>query len=411
MHKTHSMRLNNKNEMGEFNRFLLISNISLLVVWFSYKLLLTKNTFHGLNRAYLLVGSAISLLVPFLPIGRFTSQQLIGLQLPAVEVGNGTIPTEALSLPINIYSIIYALGALVALWLFVRSISSLMKLLSNSESAIVMGELVHRSDKAGPFSFLSIIHLPKKLSSGNLETILKHEMAHVRLKHSYDVLWLSFIRILFWFNPLLSYYMRTVQEIHEYQADALTHISSTKEQYVKVQLDQLFRLPSELSFANSFYNSINLKKRVNMIYSEKTSKWGTMRYLVAVPLIATIGLMAACTETPADAIEQATEKVYKDGVEVMPEYIGGTQAMFQYITHNIEYPKSAKDDNITGKVFVGFVVDSKGKVGQVEVLKGVRDDLDSEAIRVISEMSDWTPGMQDGKHVNVHMVLPISFQL
>lgn len=397
--------------MGEFIRFLLISNLSLLVVWFSYKLLLNKNTFHGLNRGYLLVGSLISLLIPFLPIGSTTSQQLIGMQLPAVEVGNGIIPTQALSLPINMYSIIYTLGALVALWFFVRSVSSLMKLLSNSELEIVMGELVYRSEKAGPFSFLSIIHLPKKLSSTHLETILRHEMAHVQLGHSYDVLWLSFLRILFWFNPLLIYYLRTLQEIHEYQADALTHISSTKEHYVKVQLDQLFQLPSELSFANSFYNSINLKKRVNMIYSEKTSKWVTMRYLVAVPLIAAIGLMAACTETPPETIQEEVEKVYKDGVEMMPEYVGGTQAMFKHITDNIEYPKSAKDDNLTGKVFVGFVVDSKGKVGQVEVMKGVRDDLDSEAIRVISEMPDWTPGMQDGKNVNVHMVLPISYQL
>ena len=396
--------------MGEFIRFLLISNLSLLVVWFSYRLVLNKNTFHGLNRAYLLVGSVLSLLVPFLPIGRATSEQLIGVQLAAVEVGNGIIPTGALSLPVNMYSLIYALGALVALWLFARSVSGLMKLLYNSESEIVMGELVLRSDKAGPFSFLSIIHLPKKLSVNNLETILKHEMAHVQLGHSYDVLWLSFLRIVFWFNPLLTYYMRTIQEIHEYQADALTHISSTKEHYVKVQLDQLFQLPSELSFANSFYNSINLKKRVNMIYSERTSKWGTMRYLVAVPLIASIGLMAACTETPAEAIQQEADKVFKEA-EVMPEYPGGMEGLMNYMIESIKYPETAEKDGLEGKVFVQFVIGPDGKIGQIEVVKSVRDDLDSEAVRVISEMADWTPGKQDGKNVSVQMVLPIAYKL
>jgi len=404
--------------MGEFIRFILISNLSLLIVWFSYKMLFNGNTFHGLNRAYLLVGSVLSLIVPFLPIGRATSEQLIGLQLPAVEVGSGVVPTAAFALPVNLYSIIYTLGAMVALWFFVKSISSLMKLVKESESEILMGELVHRSDMAGPFSFLSIIHLPKKLSATNLETILKHELAHVQLGHSYDVLWLSLLRILLWFNPLLTYYLRSIQEIHDFQADALTHVSSTKEHYVKVQLDQLFQLPSDFSFANSFYNSINLKKRVNMIYLQKTSKWGTMRYLVAVPLIAAIGLMAACTETvvpppppPTTMAPPANgNMVYKEA-EVMPEYPGGTQAMFNHIIDNIEYPKVAKEENVTGKVFVGFVVDSKGNISQVEVLKGVRDDLDSEAIRVISEMPDWTPGMQDGKCVNVHMVLPISYTL
>lgn len=396
--------------MGEFIRFLLICNVSLFIVWLSYKLLLAGNTFHGLNRAYLLGGSVLSLLIPFLPIGRITSEQLIGMQLPAVEVGSGVVPTEMLSLPINLYSMLYALGVLVALWFFVRSVSSLIRIVKQSESEIVLGELVLRSDKAGPFSFLSIIHLPKDLSSNNLETILKHELAHVRLGHSYDVLWLSFLRILFWFNPLLIYYKRTLQEIHEYQADALTHISSTKEHYVKVQLDQLFQLPSELSFANSFYNSINLKKRVNMIYSEKTSKWGTMRYLVAVPLIAAIGLMAACTETPAEAIQQDADKVFKEA-EVMPEYPDGMEGLMNYMIESIKYPETAEADGLEGKVFVQFVVDKEGKVGQVEVVKSVRDDLDSEAVRVISEMPDWTPGMQGGKNVSVQMVLPISYKL
>lgn len=396
--------------MGEFLRFLVVSNFSLLLVWLSYRLLLNRNTFHGLNRAYLLVGSVLSLIVPLLPIGRATSQQLIGIQLPAVEVGNGIVPTMALPLPMNLYVLIYSLGALVALWFFVRSVSSLMKLVKQSEPEIIMGELVLRSDKAGPFSFLGIIHLPRKLSSHNLETILNHEMAHVRLGHSYDVLWLSLLRILFWFNPLVIYYMRTVQEIHEYQADALTHISSTKEHYVRVQLDQLFQLPSELSFANSFYNSINLKKRVNMIYSEKTSKWGTMRYMVAVPLIAAIGLIAACTETPAEAIQQEAEKVFKEA-EVMPEYPGGMEALMTYMGSSITYPESAQAEGLEGKVFVQFVVGADGKVGQVEVVKGVRDDLDSEAVRVISEMPDWTPGKQDGKNVSVQMVLPIAYKL
>lgn len=332
------------------------------------------------------------------------------MQLPVVEVGSGVVPTEMLSLPINMYSMLYALGALVALWFFARSVSSLIKLVKQSESEIVMGELVLRSDKAGPFSFLSIIHLPKQLSSNNLETILRHELAHVQLGHSYDVLWLSFLRILFWFNPLLIYYKRTLQEIHEYQADALTHISSTKEHYVKVQLDQLFQLPSELSFANSFYNSINLKKRVNMIYSERTSKWGTMRYLVAVPLIAAIGLLAACTETPADAVQKEVEQVLKQA-EVMPEYPGGMQALMTYMGSSIKYPETAEADGLEGKVFVQFVVDKEGKVGQIEVVKGVRDDLDSEAVRVISEMPNWTAGQQDGKAVSVQLVLPIAYTL
>ncbi|MGB0369112.1 MAG: M56 family metallopeptidase [Flavobacteriales bacterium] len=408
--------------MGEFIRFLLISNVSLLVVWLGYKLLLNKNTFHGLNRAYLLVGSVLSLIVPFIPIGRATSETLVGFQLPAIEVGSGIVPTEAFSLPVNFYSIVYAFGAMVALWLFAKSVSSLVKLVRESESEILMGELVLRSDKAGPFSFLSIIHLPKKLSTTNLETILRHEMAHVQLGHSYDVLWLSFLRILFWFNPLLTYYLRTIQEIHEYQADALTHISSTKEHYVKVQLDQLFQLPSDLSFANSFYNSINLKKRVNMIYSEKTSKWGITRYLVAIPLGAAICLLVACTDSvpppppppPSTAEVEASPKKQdysSKEVDEMPEFPGGMEELGKFLGATIKYPKEAEKDGIEGRVYIQFIVTEEGQVVKAIPTNSVREDIDKEAVRAVLEMPKWSPGIKDGKPVAVEMTLPIVFKL
>ncbi|MCB0754860.1 MAG: TonB family protein [Flavobacteriales bacterium] len=396
--------------MSEFIRFLLISNVSLMVVWAGYWLFLRKTTFHSLNRGYLLLGSVVSLLMPFVPVGSTTTQQIIGLQLPAIEVGRSLLPTVTEAGEVNWLLVAYALGAMIALGLFVRAVSSMIRLLNESDSEIIEGQLVLRSDKAGPFSFLSIIHLPKKLPLSGLRTILKHEIAHVELGHSYDVLWLSFLRILFWFNPALALYQRSLREIHEYQADALTHISSSKEHYVKVQLDQLFQLPSELSFANSFHNSNDLKKRIEMIYSEKTSKWGGMRYFMVLPLVAIIGLLAACTETPTEAIQEEVEKVYKEA-DVMPEFPGGMPELMQYMVESIKYPKELQEANIAGKVFVRFVVDTEGKVGQVEVVKSLHEQLDAEAVRVISGMPDWTPGKKDGKAVNVELVLPISYTL
>lgn len=396
--------------MSEFIRFLLISNISLVVVWLGYLLFLRKTTFHSLNRGYLLLGSVVSLLMPFVPIGSTTTQQIVGEQLPAIEVGRSLLPAVVEAVEVNWLLLAYALGALVALGFFTRAVSSMTGLLKESEPEIIEGQMVLRSEKAGPFSFLSIIHLPKKLPLSGLRTVLRHEMAHVELGHSYDVLWLSFLRILFWFNPALALYQRSLREIHEYQADALTYISSSKEHYVKVQLDQLFQLPSELSFANSFHNSNDLKKRIEMIYSEKTSTLGGMRYILVIPLIATIGLLAACTETPTEPIQEEVDKVYKEA-DVMPEFPGGMQELMTYMGNSIQYPEAAKSDGTEGKVFVQFVIDANGNVSQIEVVKGVRDDLDAEAVRVISEMPKWTPGKKDGNSVSVQMVLPISYKL
>jgi TonB family protein len=352
----------------------------------------------------------MSVLLPFFPDQRSSVETVTGLQLPTVGVGELAAQSSTFWNWSNWYYVIYAVGVLMALWLFVSGVSKMLQLVRKAKMHLVNGQLVFRSDAAGPFSFMSIVHLPKALSGHQEKIIFNHELAHVKLGHSYDVLWLSLLRIVFWFNPLLKYYLHSVQEIHEYQADALTYISSSKEHYVKVQLDQLFQLPSDLSFANSFQNSNNLKKRIEMIYSEKTSKVGATRYFMVIPFVLIIGLIAACTDTPADAVQQEAEKVYKEA-DVMPEFPGGMQELMTYMGTSIQYPEAAKADGTEGKVFVQFVIDTDGTVGKVEVVKGVRDDLDSEAVRVISEMPKWTPGKKDGKDVRVQMVLPIAYKL
>lgn len=147
-----------------------------------------------------------------------------------------------------------------------------------------------------------------------------------------------------------------------------------------------------------------------MIYSEKTSKWVGMRYLFILPLAAIISLLAACTETPTEAVQEEIAEVLKQA-EVMPEFPGGMQELFSYMGASVKYPESAKVDGVEGKVFVQFVVDTKGKITETKVLRGVSEVLDAEALRVVSEMPDWTPGKQDGKAVNVEMVLPIAYKL
>lgn len=105
------------------------------------------------------------------------------------------------------------------------------------------------------------------------------------------------------------------------------------------------------------------------------------------------------------------EPVY-DVVKTMPEFKGGFNAMVQFLLSNIKYPDEAKQNNISGTVFVSFIVEKNGKIRNVSVLKGVDPLLDAEALRVVSMMPDWTPGYDDnGKAVNVKFNLPIKFNL
>lgn len=97
--------------------------------------------------------------------------------------------------------------------------------------------------------------------------------------------------------------------------------------------------------------------------------------------------------------------------EQMPEFIGGTKAMIQYIQKNLQYPLMARESDISGTVAVRFVVNEDGSISNIEVLRGIGGGCDQEAISVVKNMPTWKPGKQNGKPVKVYFTLPIKFKL
>ena len=98
-------------------------------------------------------------------------------------------------------------------------------------------------------------------------------------------------------------------------------------------------------------------------------------------------------------------------VENDPEFPGGMEALYKYLRDNIKYPQLARDNNITGKVYVTFVVERDGSIANPRVLKDIGGGCGAEAIRVVKSMPKWTPGKQRGKAVRVQFNLPVSFNL
>ncbi len=100
-------------------------------------------------------------------------------------------------------------------------------------------------------------------------------------------------------------------------------------------------------------------------------------------------------------------------VEKMPEFPGGPMEMMRFMQKTITYPQAAKEAGASGKCFLKFVINSDGTISDIQVVKGVEKcpACDTEAIRVVKAMPKWSPGMQNGKAVNVFFNLPINFQL
>jgi len=98
-------------------------------------------------------------------------------------------------------------------------------------------------------------------------------------------------------------------------------------------------------------------------------------------------------------------------VENMPQFPGGDLGLMKYIQKHVKYPAIAKEYNITGKVYISFIVDKSGKVTNVKIVRGVDKNLDAEAMRVVKSLPKYKPGKQRGKAVRVMFTIPINFQL
>ena len=116
-------------------------------------------------------------------------------------------------------------------------------------------------------------------------------------------------------------------------------------------------------------------------------------------------------EDIAIEIEEESDDEFFMVVENMPEFPGGDLGLMKYIVNNVKYPPIAKEYNITGKVYVSFIVDKTGNVTNVKIVRGVDKNLDAEALRVVKSLPKYKPGKQRGKPVRVMFTIPINFTL
>lgn len=105
------------------------------------------------------------------------------------------------------------------------------------------------------------------------------------------------------------------------------------------------------------------------------------------------------------------KEVYEyDFVSEKPTFPGGETKFLRYINKTREYPKEAYSKGIEGRVICSFVVNSDGSISNIQILRGVEQSIDKEAIRIIENMPKWVPGKIDGQNVPVRVIYPIAFR-
>lgn len=116
-------------------------------------------------------------------------------------------------------------------------------------------------------------------------------------------------------------------------------------------------------------------------------------------------------EAPEIEEEEIVEEEVFLSVEENPEFPGGPAKLLEYVQKNLKYPMMARESDIQGRVFVGFVVEKDGSISNVRVLRGIGGGCDEEAVRVVQSLPKFKPGKQRGNPVRVQYTLPIVFKL
>jgi bla regulator protein BlaR1 len=233
-----------------------------------YDLFLKRETFFNHNRAYLLITSLLSLILPFLkfPELKTMATEDVVIHLPEVFIGIKTpsaydiqiaeqagIILEQPQTPI--WQSITLIGIALATFIFLFKIIKLYGLKHRNPKRWQGNVLVVKLIKSSAaFSFFNTIFMGERIPEAQKPIIYKHELVHIKELHTLDLLFFEILRIIFWFNPLVYIYQNRIKELHEYIADAKAVKQSGKADYYQSLLNQVFDV-NNVSFTNTFFKT------------------------------------------------------------------------------------------------------------------------------------------------------------
>jgi TonB family protein len=298
--------------MNTIVNYLIEANLGLVFFFIIYKLVLQNENQFTFKRTFLLGSIIASLLFPL-----FTIQTLVPIiptlsnttavqWLPEVIVyANGTTPVDATNQTQywRWLSTIYLAIACVALIFFFIRVVSIIRLFANSQHYSWKHYTIVESQRVtGVFSFFKYIFLSPKdeLSADEKNEILRHEEVHIERMHSMDILLIQILGIVFWFNPIIQSYKKSLVQVHEFEADARSVAGHDVDMYCSL-LAKVALQNNGYVLANHFTNSFTLK-RIEMIKTvrSKIKIWKVLAAAFTLPLFF---LVVACQDQIADIQE------------------------------------------------------------------------------------------------------------
>jgi len=385
-----------------------------MLVFTVYKLLLGRETQIAITRSYLLASTVLAIIIPLIDLPTTTT-------LPNINITD-TVSTFVLPIPTVTESIIepsffstlhwaYWLLIIVSIAVTIRIIIALVKIYTiyaKSEALIMHGRTIRHSDELeSSFTFLKWIFINKN-SVDDYEDIIRHEEAHIKFGHSYDLIFLNLLAIPFWWVPSIWLTIRELKQLHEYQADAYVLRANHYKNYVRTLIN--YTLSKHGFVLTNSFNDTPLSKRLNYMkkFKKKISLWKISGVLALLSFTFYIFSCQTLHSVKTEPNPKESDEILQV-VENPAHYEGGIEAFYEYVQENLVYPEKAKEMGIEGKVFVEFVVEKNGSISNSKILRGIGAGCDEEVLKMVQNSPAWAPASQRGIPVRQRMVLPVTF--
>ena len=418
----------------EMLQYIGLSGVGILLFYLLARLLMPNSTLFTAQRYYYIVAIVASLILPLLTLCiPMLQERMAESALPsfAIVIDEEPIVTaEATATKkldwIKAVNVTWGVGIIVtALWLLIGYLR-INKLRRHSIKRRIDTHttLYLTKEEVAPFTLGHSIFIPQSIEDDTIiSSVLSHEWQHISQKHYIDITIGISLQLLQWWNPCAWSLLQQQRNTLEYLADqGVLRMGKDRKAYqydlLKCTIGKSIRMPS-LSFS-----MLNLKQRIFMMNkNNKTRKSKAIIYAMAslpVLFILVVGTQlvkieeakaaTADTSMPTPPPTNDKDEVYTF-LEEMPEFNGGNAEMMKWLGNHVKYPQMAIDGHIEGRVIVKFVVEKDGSISNVSVIKSIHESLDKEAVRLVSSMPNWKPGVKDGKPVRCSFIVPIQFKL
>lgn len=403
--------------------YLILANISLVIFYFLYHLFLRKLTFFQVNRIYLLAVVLLSFIVPaiqFIDLSEmdYSAKLIPAISMELVELSIPKIEDEQhfWQLNWNVEIIYWVSIGIATSFLLIR----LFKLYCR----------FHKTNGKDSFSFFNFIYIGEEAREN--EIIHRHELVHVQQGHSYDILFLEIVRVFNWFNPVFFFYIRELKFQHECIADQFC-AAKDKASYAELLIANALRVSTDV-LSHGFARESILKKRIMMLFQNKSKKSNQWKYILIIPVTAVIALIGLVLNNTVDAKTELIDKVIDVKLPEVPEAViklmdmetqgtqqekiltnpevlaepsGGMKAYMTYIRKNFKYSDEMLDKGINGTVEIAFVVEKDGSITDLKTKKDIGFGAATMIQSIVKNGKKWRPAVHNGKAVRSSYTLPV----